>query len=171
GVIVDCAIAILADRPDASLSTIAEAAEVSRSTLHRHFPGRDELINAVDDAAKEQFLAAVARAQLNGGTALAALVRVSHELLGLGPILGLIFNDHAVVDPDAWTGPDGGSGISHTVIRGQTDGTLDPQLEATWIETCLWTLLFGSWRSLYQGAPIAEVSRQLTRTVEKAFGS
>lgn len=162
---------VLAERPDAALSVIADAAEVSRSTLHRHFPGREELIHAVDTAAKEQFMTAIGRAQTPQADAVTALVRISHELLSLGPVLGLIFNDHAVVDADSWTAPTDPDVLGNTITRGHADGTLDTQLDAVWIETCLWTLLFGAWQTLQDGAPIAQVMGQLTRTVEKAFGA
>lgn len=167
--IVDRAIEVLAHQPDASLSAVATAAEVSRSTLHRHFPGREQLISAVDRAARSRFDDAFERARPAEGDALAALVRVVHELLGLGPVLGLIFSDHAVVDPDDWSDPSPGVGLSGLVDRGQRDGSLDVHLRAEWIEVTVWTLLFGAWMLLKEGASTADVADQLTRTAEKAF--
>jgi serine phosphatase RsbU (regulator of sigma subunit) len=40
---------LLGQSPSATLAEIAAAAGVSRSTLHRHFRSRDELINAIDE--------------------------------------------------------------------------------------------------------------------------
>ncbi|HIT74666.1 MAG TPA: TetR/AcrR family transcriptional regulator, partial [Candidatus Avipropionibacterium avicola] len=167
--IVDRAIEVLADRPDASLSVVAEAAEVSRSTLHRHFPGREHLIAAVDEAARTRFAEAFDRARPGDGDAVAALIRISHELLAMGPVLGLVFNDNAVVDPDTWSDPSSPDGLSTVIRRGLDESSLDRGLRAEWIETTVWTLLFGAWLVLREGASTADVAEQLSRTVEKAF--
>ena len=167
--IVDRAIEVLADRPDASLSVVAEAAEVSRSTLHRHFPGREHLIAAVDEAARTRFAEAFDRARPGDGDAVAALIRISHELLAMGPVLGLVFNDNAVVDPDTWSDPSSPDDLSTVIRRGLDESSLDPGLRAEWIETTVWTLLFGAWLVLREGASTADVAEQLSRTVEKAF--
>ena len=45
--ILDAAMSVLADNPSASLSDIAAAAEVGRSTVHRYFAERTELIKAL----------------------------------------------------------------------------------------------------------------------------
>ena len=45
--IVEAAIGVISDNPTAPLSEIAEAAGVGRSTLHRYFPERTDLLRAV----------------------------------------------------------------------------------------------------------------------------
>ena len=45
--IIDAAISVLAANPAAPLGDIAEAAGVGRSTLHRHFSERGDLMRAV----------------------------------------------------------------------------------------------------------------------------
>ncbi|UJA19086.1 SpoIIE family protein phosphatase [Thermoleophilia bacterium SCSIO 60948] len=45
--IIDAAARLLAESPDATLTEIASAAGVARSTLHRHFPSRDALVAEV----------------------------------------------------------------------------------------------------------------------------
>ncbi|MYB34208.1 MAG: helix-turn-helix transcriptional regulator, partial [Gammaproteobacteria bacterium] len=57
--IIDAAVGVLARNPDASLATIAEAAGVGRATLYRHFPGRNDLIDAISRQAIEETDAAV----------------------------------------------------------------------------------------------------------------
>jgi serine phosphatase RsbU (regulator of sigma subunit) len=47
--ILDAARRLLAQAPAATLADIAAAADVSRSTLYRHFPSRDDLIAVVGD--------------------------------------------------------------------------------------------------------------------------
>ena len=51
--ILDAARRLLADNGDASARSIADAAGVGRGTLHRHFPTRDELMEAVRRQARD----------------------------------------------------------------------------------------------------------------------
>lgn len=52
--ILDAAAAVLARNPAASIGEIAEAAETVRSTVHRHFPERADLISALQAYADGQ---------------------------------------------------------------------------------------------------------------------
>lgn len=51
--ILNTATHLLAENPRASLTEIAEAAQIGRATLHRYFPGREHLIDALTLAAIE----------------------------------------------------------------------------------------------------------------------
>jgi len=51
--ILDAARRLLADDMDPSMSAIAEAAGLGRGTVHRHFPTRDELMDAVRRQARD----------------------------------------------------------------------------------------------------------------------
>ena len=100
--IVDAAIETLGQSQSAKLGEIAEAAGVSRSTLHRQFADRDELLAAVDQECRRRFDLAGRRARVLDGTGLEALERLAQEYLQLGPVLSLIFADNALIDPDSW---------------------------------------------------------------------
>ena len=81
--IVDAAARILAARPRASMQEIASAAGLHRATVHRHFPTRDELVEAVRERALDEFAAVIgdpALQELEPEAALEALTRRSLEL-------------------------------------------------------------------------------------------
>jgi AcrR family transcriptional regulator len=164
--IVDIAIESLAENRNASLGDIADAARVSRSTLHRHFSDRAELLTAIDDECRRRFGVAIARAEVQHGTGMEVLNRIAMEFLDLGPVLSLIFADNALVDPDSW----GDGDMTELVVRGHRDNTIDPELPTAWVETTLWVLLFGSWLSMSGGAvKRRDVPALLSRTLSGAF--
>src|SRR4051812_32943639 len=51
--IVEAAHRLLADDPDATMAQIASAAGVGRGTAYRHFPSREELVDAVRRQARD----------------------------------------------------------------------------------------------------------------------
>jgi AcrR family transcriptional regulator len=51
--ILDAARRLLAENGDASIRQIAEAADVGRGTVHRHFATREELMDAVRRQARD----------------------------------------------------------------------------------------------------------------------
>lgn len=74
--ILDAAVLVLAERPDAGLGEIAKAAGVVRQTVYAHFRSRDELLAAVADRALTQTLAAIDAAEPESGPPAEALERL-----------------------------------------------------------------------------------------------
>ena len=85
--ILDAAVEVLARNPSASLGDVAVAADVGRTTLHRYFPERGDLITALHALADERLERATARARLEEGPAVAALQRLCREYFDLGDVL------------------------------------------------------------------------------------
>src|SRR5919112_916010 len=74
--ILGAAASVLARDRSATLANIAEAAEVGRSTLHRYFPDREGLLEAVVEDSLETLDRAVAEAALDQGPPLEAMRRL-----------------------------------------------------------------------------------------------
>src|SRR5690349_9658725 len=91
--IIDAAMIVLAENPAAALSDVAAAAGVGRSTLHRYFPERADLIRAVALTVHELSNAAIVEAEPECGSPLAALRRVVEGQLELGPIVVYVFTE------------------------------------------------------------------------------
>ncbi|HJP75737.1 MAG TPA: TetR/AcrR family transcriptional regulator [Pseudonocardiaceae bacterium] len=88
--ILDAAVPLLGDRPDASMEDIAEAAGVTRQTVYAHFSSRDALLGAVVARVTEQVAEAIDAAELDQGSATDALVRfvdASWQMLERTPVL------------------------------------------------------------------------------------
>lgn len=160
-----------ADR-NATLADICRAGGIARSTLHRYFADRTALLAAVDQECHRQFTAAAVRAHPDDGPGLEAVIRLCQELLALGPPLGLVFSDNALVDPDSWTDAEiSEQGLTAVIRRGQQDGTIDPAQPADWIAVVIWMMLAGAWHYGLAGGSRREQIAAFTRSLTGAIGT
>ncbi|MFC8191986.1 TetR/AcrR family transcriptional regulator [Cellulomonas sp. NPDC057328] len=169
--ILDAAIATLAADPGASLATVAERADVGRTTLHRYFPERADLLDAVARHAVAAIAAAHARARLDEGTALEALLRVAQEYLELGDLLTILFT--GLVPEETWADDvANGDALLALCARGREDGSLDPRMPDDWSQGVLWSALYLAWSTVRAGdADRHAVVSNLLLTLRKALGA
>ncbi len=168
--ILDAAIDVLSQNPAATLAEIAEAAEVGRTTLHRYFPERSDLLKAVYAEGVARLDRAMAEARTEEGTGAAALLRLVGEYFELGAMLSLIFNDPQLIGDAVWTeeGACDPRFIS-LVKRGYEDGTIDPELPVEWLQSVIWTQLYAAWHYMSdRGTSRHAMLKLLIRTVEGA---
>lgn len=166
--IVEAAVSVWATRPTATLAEVAQAAGVGRTTLHRYFADRAQLLAAVDQACQERFGEATLRARPGEGDAMEALHRLCGEYLELGDHLALVIADQPIVDSDTWEGSD--DFMVALVERGHRDGSIDRSLSATWVVTCLWVLIYASRLVLVAGGVSRrEVAAMLDKTLATGF--
>ena len=169
--ILDAAVLVLAADPSASLGQIADAADVGRTTLHRYFPDRAELVAAVMQEAGRRLGDAATRARLDEGPGLDALLRACQALLQLGDLLTLMFTGVVSIET---CGVEHGfaQALDDACTRGLADGTLDPRLTPSWLQGVLWSSLYLGWSELRDGTtPPHEVVSQLLLTVRKALAA
>lgn len=169
--IIDAAVRALAAEPGASLGQIADAADVGRTTLHRYFPDRAELLAALTQDAARRLTEAAERARLDDGPGLDALLRACQACLQLGDLLTLLFTE--VVSLEACGDEDGFSrALDAAIARGLADGTLDSRLTPGWVQGVLWSSLYLGWSELREGTtPPHDVVGQLLLTVRKALAA
>ncbi|WP_405654765.1 TetR/AcrR family transcriptional regulator [Streptomyces sp. RK9] len=146
--ILDAAVTRLSADHAASLADVAETAGVGRTTVHRYFPERSDLLAAIGKDVGERLEAATARARLDEGPAPEALDRLCLEYFELGDRLMLLYD---VPQFWAWSGLEEGEetpsdrALITLLRRGQRDGTLDPDVSDTWLQSVLWALLYAAW--------------------------
>ncbi|HEU5485752.1 MAG TPA: TetR/AcrR family transcriptional regulator [Microlunatus sp.] len=169
--IVDAAVEVWALDNAASLGSVAERAGVGRTTLNRYFTDRNQLISAVDDECRRRYADAVARSRPTEGTGIDALMRMCTELIQLGAVLGIVFADDALVDPDSWFTEDDDP-LGAVIGRGYADGSLDTDLPGDWIGTFVWTSLFAAHLVVRNGTRTwHEAAGLLTRTLTSGLAS
>ncbi len=165
--IIDAAIDLLAGNPACSLGDIAAAAQVGRTTLHRYFAERADLLAAVGAEGGERLVRAATLADLERGTGAEALLRLCREYFDLGSLLSLMFSGQG---GECWDSQDE-QFLVRVIERGHNDGSIDPQLPADWVLSLLWSQLYAAWAYLGERKDSSrhQVLDLLTRTLANAL--
>lgn len=168
--VVTAAIEVWATDNAASLGEVAARAGVGRTTLNRYFPDRAQLVRAVQDECRSRYVAAVTRSRPEEGSGRDALLRICTELIQLGPVLGLVFADNALVDPDTWFDEDDPLGVS--IARAYDDGSVAADLPPDWVGTLVWTTLYAAHLVIASGTRTwHEAAGLLTRTLTSSLAA
>ncbi|MFG3441641.1 TetR/AcrR family transcriptional regulator [Nonomuraea sp. NPDC047897] len=144
--ILDAALSVLADNPTASLADIASAAGVGRTTIHRYFRERSDLLTALGAHLLEQVTMATERARLHEGTAVEALDRLCQELFELGDGFRFSYEHPQLATWADWDEEsEADRALVRLIERGHADGTIDPRQPAQWVTATLWAMLYAAW--------------------------
>ena len=173
--ILDAAVGLLAERPNASMAEIARAAGVTRQTVYAHFDSREALLAAVAERAVRRVTEAIdAAAPEEGppGEALARLVtawwsevsahaRVLEALGAAYPSAVAIHELHAPILER----------VGRLVRRGRRAGAFDRDVDAGWLVASFLGLMHTAADEVAAGR-IGEAAAgdALARTVPRLFG-
>ena len=158
--LLDAAAELLSKDSRAPLAEVATAAGVGRTTLHRYFATREDLIHALADEAVDCVADAIAAAGPAAGPVLPALHRVVEGLVELGPYVRFLNADPVVYDsPDLvrrWY--EAFDPVAVAVRRGQADGVLRNDLPVEWVVDLLGGAVITAWDSVHEGRLAAGAS-------------
>ncbi len=150
--ILDAAIETLSQHPNASLGDIAAAANVGRTTVHRYFPERSDLISAIGRDALEKVSIATRAARVDDGDAPAALARLCQEYYEFGDVFLLLFTMPDLLSEAEWQEEsEDDRALLDLVARGHREGTIDPQLPPEWVQQLVWSFLYTAWEQAKAG--------------------
>lgn len=168
--ILDAAATLLSTTPAASLGDVAAAAGVGRTTVHRYFAERSDLLAAVGTDILDAIEAATGRARLDDGPVPAALERLCQEYFELGDRIALLYEMPQLMHWYDWereTPAD--RAVLHAVERGQAEGTVDAGVDADWVQNVLWALLYSAWQQTrFYGTPKHTALGLCLHTLRKA---
>jgi TetR/AcrR family transcriptional repressor of lfrA len=155
--ILDAAMSVLAENPSAPLSEIAAAAEVGRSTVHRYFAERTELIKALAVHVHTLSTAAIEAAEPACGPPIAALRRVVECQLDLGPIVLYVYTEPTITaDPALMAHLDTGDEVIVEVLARLS--TQRPTTPPGWARRVFWALLQAGYEAAKQdGTPRVQI--------------
>ncbi|TQJ85253.1 TetR/AcrR family transcriptional regulator [Streptomyces sp. SLBN-31] len=140
--ILEAAERVLAQDANASMEQIAEAAGLTRITVHRRFANRQALLEALAVSAKQQLIDAIEEARPDAAPALVALYRVTANVLRVKSAWRFTLS-HATAHTEAaaalW-----GEINAHTVkllTRAQHEGLLAPDTDLEWTGQVYYALM------------------------------
>jgi AcrR family transcriptional regulator len=168
---------VLSRNRAATLADIADAAEVGRSTLHRYFTDRDELVRATVDDSFSAVGQAIEEAAIGEGPAIDALRRLIAGMVEVGDRLIFLFGDPHLLEQCALEKGDDPNEPDETMIavvalieRGQAEGTIDPLANPRWIYGLLWGMVYTGVEAANEGTlPRHGVAAAIIRALERGI--
>jgi AcrR family transcriptional regulator len=150
--LLDVAVEVLVADPSASLAEVAEAAGVGRTTLHKRYPKRGDLLRAVGHRALdkwEQVIEAAERSDADDG-GLRALVEA---MVPIGPYLAFLWRtpafDHSEDINRRWRSVD--PRTLAVLKRVQGRGLVRPDLADYWLLQTFYSLVYVAAESVQTG--------------------
>ncbi|MFJ8779460.1 MULTISPECIES: TetR/AcrR family transcriptional regulator [unclassified Streptomyces] len=140
--ILEAAERVLAQDAGASMEQIAEAAGLTRITVHRRFANRQALLEALAVSAKQQLIDAIEEARPDSAPALVALYRVTVNVMRVKNSWRYTLSHataHTAAAAELWEEID-----AHTVQlleRAQQEGLLAPDADLEWTRQVYYALL------------------------------
>jgi AcrR family transcriptional regulator len=140
--ILEAAERVLAEDAGASMEQIAEAAGLTRITVHRRFANRQALLEALSVSAMQQLLETIEDARPNSAPALVALYRVTANVLRVKSAWRFTLTHNTSLSDAAaalWAEID--ARTVELLSRAQREGLLAPATDLDWMRQVYYALL------------------------------
>ncbi|MDX8351061.1 TetR/AcrR family transcriptional regulator [Cognatiyoonia sp. IB215182] len=169
--IIEAAFAVFSENQAASLGDVAQRAGVGRATLHRHFPGRAELMRALAKTALAELEAAVEQATAHAesyeeGFRLSLMATVplanrqwflAHEGLEADPEIAAAYS--ASLDA-----------LRQDVEEAKKEGAFDSHVPTAWIVEAYENLTYTAWSLVRSGEATPKQAAELAwRTLSQGL--
>jgi AcrR family transcriptional regulator len=140
--ILEAAERVLAEDAGASMEQIAEAAGLTRITVHRRFANRQALLEALSVSAMQQLLETIEDARPNSAPALVAMYRVTANVLRIKSAWRFTLTHNTSLSDAAaalWAEID--ARTVELLSRAQREGLLAPATDLDWMRQVYYALL------------------------------
>lgn len=165
--ILDAALAVWSRDRTATVADVAHVAGVHRSTVHRSFADRADLVDALVRRCVDEVVAATRAADVDRGTAAAAVRRTATALLHVGDRIRFLYDDPETAQHPAMAVlDDAESPLARAVRRAQAEGGIDPAVSVAWVERAIWSLVYAAAEAVQDGTLTThEALESLQRTL------
>jgi len=169
--VIDAAIDLLNQRPEASMAEIATASGLARTTVYRHFPNREDLLVALFGRVVEDSREMTTVVTAEASSAEDMLRRLAPQMVELGLRYRFLHSYRGLGQPtldDSKTVPD--DPVRVYLEAAQERGEVRPELPNQWIASTIQALAIAALDDLHAGfTDEATASRLLGETLVAAL--
>ena len=137
--VLDAAVALLAQRPQATMQEVADASGLGRTTVYRHFPRRQDLIDALYEEVLREAAETVHEAVAQAATARELLCDLGARIIAIGDRYRFL-DAHPELRERALAGRGNESSadpLQDYLTQAQARGEVRPDLPVSWMLTTL----------------------------------
>lgn len=156
--ILRAATQVLVVAPQTTLAELAVSLGIGRTTLHRLFPTRDDLLRAIAHEALDHLAVVYAQAGVNAvpqqpEEAITAVRRLVDALIPLGPSLMFLLRAAELDDDDAIArrSEEIDQPLVGCVVVAQANGDIDSSLPTWWVVETLLAAVYIGWEQIAKG--------------------
>lgn len=164
--ILKAAVQVLTRDRSAPLNEVARKAEVARSTLHRYFPERSDLLEAVSEYARAKADEVESNCNLEDGVTVDGMVRLALEYFERWDAIMWAYGDTWESD-NQQPEDDLSAELGAAIIQAQGRGEIDASLPADWIQHLMFAIVYTSWEYERTGHPHAEAAMMVMTAMRK----
>jgi AcrR family transcriptional regulator len=168
--VLDAAVALLAQRPQATMQEVADASGLGRTTVYRHFPRRQDLIDALFDEVLREAAETVAQALLAASSARELLCELGPRIIAIGDRYRFLDANPELRERALTPNDDGANPLEAYLHAAQQRGEIRPDVPVAWILTTLRGLGVVAMVEVTAGRmSVDEAGRNLGETCASAF--
>lgn len=168
--VLDAAVALLAQRPQATMQEVADASGLGRTTVYRHFPRRQDLIDALFAEVLREAADTIADALRSAGSARELLCDLGPRFIAIGDRYRFIdahpdLRERALNPAEEVANP-----LAAYLTKAQERGDVRNDMPVTWILTTLRGLGVVAMVEVNAGRmTVEEAGRRVGETCAAAF--
>jgi AcrR family transcriptional regulator len=167
--VLDAAVALLAQRPQATMQEVADASGLGRTTVYRHFPKRQDLIDALFTEVLREAAQTIEEALRTPGTARQLLCDIGARIIAIGDRYAFL-DAHPELRERALNSTGGADPLADFLTEAQARGEIRDDLPVAWMLTSLRGLAIVAMVERQSGRLTAEeAGRYVGETLATAF--
>jgi AcrR family transcriptional regulator len=168
--VLDAAIALLAQRPQATMQEVADACGLGRTTVYRHFPKRQDLIDALFEEVLHEAAETIEDALHESGSARELLCDIGTRIIAIGDRFAFLDAHPELRERALGENGPAGDPLGAYLAAAQERGEIRADLPVAWMLTTLRGLAIVAMVERQAGRmTVEEAGRYVGETVATAF--
>jgi AcrR family transcriptional regulator len=168
--VLDAAVALLAERPQATMQEIADASGLGRTTVYRHFPRRQDLIDALFSEVLREAGKTIEEALRAPGSVRELLCALGPRIIAIGDRYRFLDAHPELRERALTAGDEVGNPLAAFLADAQRRGELRSDLPVAWMLTSLRGLAVVAMYDLTAGRlTVEQAGVYLGETLSAAF--